>query len=400
MADITFSVQSFLNSATILSITIDDALTGADLKTAINVEEGTPTAIMDLFFSGTEIADSDVLSVIGLTNDSYVNTSNNLTETGLWTKQERQDYKLQLAQLRRQAGGDASQPFYRGGNIYDLTSLPDTYNDNISGADDNPNVDGLIQGRPWVGVASVSAPPTISDAVAANTLIALESWYDGSDGTSFTPGNPADGDTFTQWADKSNFAHNANPYGGATTRPTVQTNELNSLSVVRFDGINDGLTINPYTGIVNASAITVFAVAKQTANTGFPKLFGQAQSFDMFYSTDTNSWRFNVNGSVATSTGSNDNNWHIHTVAFDGSQSTDATRFRYRRDRTANSLSFSDPVLTTIGSASQLDIGFYATGVTQFFQGDIAEFLVFTHALTDNEITNVENYLYNKWLAP
>ena len=46
MANVTISVQSFLNSATKLSITIDNAQTVTQLKTAINTAEGTPTAIM------------------------------------------------------------------------------------------------------------------------------------------------------------------------------------------------------------------------------------------------------------------------------------------------------------------------------------------------------------------
>jgi hypothetical protein len=339
---------------------------------------------------------SQIETALGITlvsGDIFISTP---FQDGL-TKQQKQVQKLDIAQVRRQAGGDTTQQYYRAGNIYDLTSLPDTYNGNAYDPDDNPNTGGLIEGRPWIGVAAVAAPTSIAESVPAATLLELESWYDASDGSSFTPNNPADGDTFTQWADKSAFAHNANPHGGATTRPTVQTNELNAYPVVRFDGVNDGLTINPYTGLVNAAAVTVFAVAKLTATAGYPKLFGQAQSFDMFYSTDTNSWRFNIFGQSATSTGANDNAWHIHTVAFDGSQGTNATKFRYRRDKTANTLSFSGTVPTQIGSTSQLDIGFYDIGTTQFMQGDIAEFLIFTKVLTDNEIANVENYLSNKW---
>ena len=325
-------------------------------------------------------------------------------------KRQRQEAKLDIAEAKRQgkvvaANGtisgsvDSTKPYYRSNNVYDIATLPNPYDvgENTINVDETPNTGGLLLGRPWIGVASLAAPETIEESVPAATLLELESWYDASDSESFTPNSPADGATFTQWADKSAFAHNANPHGGATTRPTVQTNELNAYSVVRFDGVNDGLTINPYTGLVNAAAVTVFAVAKLTATAGFPKLFGQAQSFDMFYSADTNSWRFNIFGQSATSTGANDNAWHIHTVAFDGSQATNAAKFRYRRDKTANTLSFSGAVPTQIGPTSQLDIGFYDLGTTQFMQGDLAEFLIFTKVLTDVEIANVENYLSNKW---
>jgi len=67
--------------------------------------------------------------------------------TGQADKATRQLAKLELAQLRRQAGGDTSSTFYRAHNIYDITQLPTQYdgNDII----DNPNEGGLIEGRPW-----------------------------------------------------------------------------------------------------------------------------------------------------------------------------------------------------------------------------------------------------------
>ena len=156
MANVTISVQSFLNSATKLSITIDNAQTVTQLKTAINIAEGTPTAIMNLFFNGTLLSTgAATLASLSIVTGSYIQSSNNLTEAELWTKQERQDYKLQLAQLRRRAAGDTSAKFYRENNTYDLTLLPDTYNNNSPGSDDNPNTGGLVVGRPWLNVAGI-----------------------------------------------------------------------------------------------------------------------------------------------------------------------------------------------------------------------------------------------------
>jgi hypothetical protein len=65
----------------------------------------------------------------------------------LATKQLRQVAKLDLAQTKRQAGGDTSAAAYRPLNVYDITLLPTQYQDNA--VVDNPNLDGLIQGRPW-----------------------------------------------------------------------------------------------------------------------------------------------------------------------------------------------------------------------------------------------------------
>lgn len=249
----------------------------------------------------------------------------------------------------------------------------------------------------------VLPPANDPESIVVDSSTTLQSWYDASNGTEFVPSNPADGATFTQWTDKSNFSHNANPHGGATTRPTFQTNELNSLSVVRFDGVNDGLSINPYSELVNAGAVTVFVVSKLTSSVSDPQIFGTTDGkFSMNYDTINNVWRFNAPTGMAgmfvgPATGANDNAWHIHTVAFDGSQGTNATKFRYRRDKTAITLTFPSTVASTIGSSSQFDIGFNSAGPGNFMEGDIAELLVFDKALTNTEITNIENYLSTKW---
>jgi len=398
MANITIPVQSFLNSATTLSITIDDGQTVANLKTAINTAEGTPTAIMDLFFNNNKLANATVLSAVGLITGSYVKSSNNLTESGLWTKQQRQDYKLQLAQLRRQAGGDSSKPYYRSGNVYDLTSLPDTYNGNDSSPDDNPNTDGLLLGRPWVGIAAVLVPETLSEALPASVLLELESWYDGSDGEYFVPNNPADGDTFTQWTDKSSFAHNANPIGGATTRATVQINEQNTLSVVRFDG-NDGLDINPYASLASAPALTIFTVMKMTTTAGNPVVFAtNSGATALTYDTVSSKFLVKAADGIGTSTIANDNSaFHIHTFAFDGTQTTNAASLKYRYDKSDITLNFG---ATTVGdtlSASNIRLYIGNNNGANFYTGDIGELLIFTKVLTTIEIQNVENYLSNKW---
>lgn len=143
MANITISVQSFLNASINRSITIADTSTVAQLKTAVNGAEGTPTAIMDLYFGATKLVNGNTLASYSITNGSYIKTSNNLTESGLWTKQQRQDYKLQLAALKRTLNSNPR-------DTYDITQLPDTYNGNVSGVDDNANVGGLVVGRPWV----------------------------------------------------------------------------------------------------------------------------------------------------------------------------------------------------------------------------------------------------------
>ena len=178
MANITLSVQSFLNAATNLSITIDNAQTVAQLKTAINGQEGTPTAIMDLFLNGTKLTDATTLSASGLISGSYVKTSNNLTEAGTWTKQQRQEYKLELSQLRRQAAGDTTANYYRARNVYDRDRLPTQYSGNT--LVDNANPEGLLRARPWTAYDINPTATIVNEGGTLTVNIALLEILDGT----------------------------------------------------------------------------------------------------------------------------------------------------------------------------------------------------------------------------
>lgn len=91
---------------------------------------------------------STKLNTLGLVDGSTVYCTPQQNET----KQERQLRKLKIAEVKRKAWGDTSAPYYRENNTLDITLLPDTYNGNIPGADDNPNVGGLQEGRPWTNI--------------------------------------------------------------------------------------------------------------------------------------------------------------------------------------------------------------------------------------------------------
>jgi hypothetical protein len=69
------------------------------------------------------------------------------TTNQVGTKQARQIQKLEIASATRAVDGNARF-------VYDITQLPNPYNGNVPGADDNPNTGGLVLGRPWVELAA------------------------------------------------------------------------------------------------------------------------------------------------------------------------------------------------------------------------------------------------------
>ncbi len=78
-------------------------------------------------------------------------------------KADRQLAKLNLAKAKREGrvvaddgtitgSIDPTKPYYRDRNTYDTTQLPTLYtagDNDTNDVTDNPNVGGLVQGRPW-----------------------------------------------------------------------------------------------------------------------------------------------------------------------------------------------------------------------------------------------------------
>jgi hypothetical protein len=76
----------------------------------------------------------------------------------LATKQLKQEAKLEIAEAKRQGKivaddgtitgtVDPTKPYYRTLNVLDIDLLPTKYTNNT--VTDNPNVGGLVEGRPW-----------------------------------------------------------------------------------------------------------------------------------------------------------------------------------------------------------------------------------------------------------
>lgn len=305
-------------------------------------------------------------------------------------KEARQIAKLNLAQTRRQAGGLTTATYYRALNIYNRIYLPEAYNT------DPATHSWYLIGRPWYDTsAALSTPLTLVESASTS----LQIWYDGADITQFQPTNPSDAEGITQWNDKSNFAHNANPEGtpASQVRPTYQTAELNSLSVVEFDGVNDCLSINPIAWAESKNAYTLFFVAK----------FDNTVGTDTLSATDSDDFILRNNGTeieVGTASGTGitsllglNTAYHYYTVRYDGTASGNANRLKLRVDGGDKALGFTGTVgSSTSGSITKFNIGCDGAG-SNFFDGQIAEIVMFTEALSSEDITDVEGYLTSRW---
>lgn len=341
----------------------------------------------------------------------------------LSTKEARQIAKLEYAQAKRKGRVITDDPggvpdaygtwsddgtdndavnWYRPNNTYDATTLPDTYNANVPGPDDNPNIfEGIVQllpKRPWVAVSAIAAPTSIDEAVGGDSLVDLEIWYDGADTSVIVPTGIADEEDINQWNDKSGLAHNLNFDGGANKPSYESSDTQNGYGYVQFaDG--DLMSINPLASLSGASAFTLSIIARSTdLSTNATQILTSTELGELSIQIDTDGTaRFKVGASAAvTATGTVQvNEWNIYTLVYDGVNNI-VGRVNDGNLPTQTIVSagaVAGPA--TMGASTYLYVGGDNTGGT--FIGDLAEVIIFRKALNATEYANVENYLATKW---
>lgn len=133
-------------------LTIDNGQTMAQLRTAIISDEGLDSAYygrVSIHKNGTVTDSTDSASTTlvnaGIIAGDIITVASDRNQA---TKQKSQEMMLDIAQLKKQAGGDTTKPYYRALNTYDVTLLPtryvgDTVTDNTGDGGD------LTASRPW-----------------------------------------------------------------------------------------------------------------------------------------------------------------------------------------------------------------------------------------------------------
>lgn len=214
--------------------------------------------------------------------------------------------------------------------------------------------------------------------------------------------NLVDGSTVTTWNDVYAGSHPANKAGNAGVKPIWKANILNGFGVVRFDGVNDSLNINPVNSpapsLQGATGFSLFVVAKSSSLTGARYLtVSDTSGFGLFYSGSN--WTVQTAGGIGTaSTLTGDTTlFHHYSVIFDGSAIGNSNRLKLRYDGNDISLNFGTSSVgsSTSNSATYLYIG--ENGTSGFWAGDIAEIILYAKTLTQDQILAQEVYLSNHW---
>jgi hypothetical protein len=234
-----------------------------------------------------------------------------------------------------------------------------------------------------VGEDWTPADPTTSGSVSP------EHWYRADLGIYQTVGGSAassDGDPVGQWQDQAtsgdHVASANNDY-----RPTLQTNELNGQSVLRFDGTNDCFAGAFTNGGALSQPFTAFLVAKST-DTSVTRCIinGDDPSNEMavFHHAVENKWGMWAGGFLVD--GAPNTDWQLWTVLFN---STSSQFWHGGISKVSGNAGTQNPDGIAIGSNSG--------GTTEYWKGDIAEIIIYNANLSDADKDEVGNYLSDRY---
>jgi hypothetical protein len=201
----------------------------------------------------------------------------------------------------------------------------------------------------------------------------------------------------TSWIDQSLNGNNAAPTN-ATTSPLLVPNVINAKPVLRYSGANQSLDVPPDNTGFTAGDLSSFALVKfsnySTYRTVWTKVRNNISApFDWYFAVTSGNATV-LRGNGTTSFGS-----VVGTppaagaFAIVGCKISGTSVSQYiGYNNTANGTISGTPV----DAGLPLRIGRRTDGVTQMM-GDIAEILIYDHAVSDAERLQIVNYLNAKW---
>jgi hypothetical protein len=239
--------------------------------------------------------------------------------------------------------------------------------------------------------SSPPTPPPFSPASVAG----LKGWYSNTsprwqDAARTVP-SVADGDPIGAWDDLSGLNNHLLQSTGSQ-RPTLKLAIQNGLAVARFDGVDDWLHKAAPAGFGSQTGTTVFAVMKRSTTTFYGMI--------VVTNHGTRELRFTDDGvtpSVVTDNGGGTLDWSAPVATFSILQEVADGSMTIAVDG-ATPITHSDS--TSSGSLLTTTIEFGARNGTNFFQGDIAEVLVYDNPVSSTDRDSIRNYLKSEWGTP
>jgi hypothetical protein len=234
-------------------------------------------------------------------------------------------------------------------------------------------------------------------------IAGLEMWLDASDTGTITTGSG--GTVVTGWVDKTGNGHNVGNGSGSSNRPQWNTRFLNGLNVIDFDRTQSDLLVGTSCPWYAAGTCTLFAVVEFDVVNQFGVIICEAKStgagatgeHKLLINNDTTIHQNNVSNAFVVE--------GDFGIAGPGTGNPTLIRFTDAGSGNPKTLALDNgtPVsdsytLGTLTGLDRLAIGCrYDNNQDLFFDGAIAEILLYDSLLSSGDIALVEAYLNDKW---
>ena len=255
-------------------------------------------------------------------------------------------------------------------------------------------------------IATVLGSAIFAHADFTNTTVSgLAVWLKADAGVSHTGGEV---DIWSDQSGKGNDVWADSP----ERRPllTTATIDTSTVDVLRFDGIDDALTLADTPNGIPQQDHTVFFVTARTG--GETEDSGNLFGYDRYGGRVNDGWYYKFsNGAVNMESGSG-SDYGYQLLGYAGDNSFLIGEGRFSTAESTASLWIDGglrdtytPCLTPLNESSStgtpFNIAAYSdaagTGYVNFYRGDIAEILVYDRALDTSERDTVRTYLSNKY---
>lgn len=231
------------------------------------------------------------------------------------------------------------------------------------------------------GTGTAGGQPPVSGYLA---------WYDASQIT-----GQSDGSSLSAWSDLSSNGYNMSQSTGAD-QPTYYSSTagklINGLPAVWFNGTSDRMTNSTSVSLANCS---IFAVVQLTSDTNNATILGSSASGGLQLRTNTGA-RLNLLAEGTTDIGADSSGEITPGSNNAGAATYDSTTGAYAFYVNSGTATTTGTNATTISSHAMV-LGFNGSNTSEFWDGAIAEVIVYNSVLTGAQITSTFTYLNNKW---
>lgn len=212
-------------------------------------------------------------------------------------------------------------------------------------------------------------------------------------------------DNVTGWADQSGYGNDASV---AVVAPTWVNAVLNGKPIIRFTGASStALQVADDASIDFVAGFTMFVVLRQTTLSATQTILAKwdygiesGWGFQADY-IDNTELQFYVADNIADP---GSNNIETTDANLTNSQFYDiAVKYNpgsikvYRDGTLLNKTTTGTIPATLVNNSITLKIGNWGGALYRYFTGDIAEIIIYSRALPDGELGQVDLYLKNKW---